>query len=261
MANIENIVKVMNFHALLRVDKSKKFAEKYFEFEKELNKVICEIYFNRNLTLDKRILFEKHDGDVINIYVGNDLGFCGNFNSLVISALKKDKTAKKIVIGRKMNYVDDNTLFVIEKENFNEEFPKIQELMFNYINERRLKEVNIIYNHYYNTNDIRFETKKLFPVELEKPEGLNLEVDFAAETSINKILSSLLSYFICYEIKICEANSRASENIMREKITHEAKQKIKTRNEEKAKVVRKEKKYKNFKKQLGNYRKVDEEEC
>ena len=31
MANIENIVKVMNFHALLRVDKSKKFAEKYFE--------------------------------------------------------------------------------------------------------------------------------------------------------------------------------------------------------------------------------------
>jgi F0F1-type ATP synthase gamma subunit len=261
MANIENIVKVMNFHALLRVDKSKKYAEKFFGFEQQLNKVMCEIYFNKNLKFDKKISFEKEDGDIVNFYIGNDLGFCGNFNSLVSGTLKKERNVKKIVIGRKMNYVDDNTLFVMQKEDFDKEFPKILELMFNYINERRLKEVNVIYNHYYNTNDIRFEKKRLFPVELEKPEGLNFDVDYANETSISKILSSLLAYYICYEVKIAESNSRASENIMREKITHEAKQKITARNEEKAKATRKEKKYKNFKKQLGNYRKVDEEEC
>lgn len=261
MANIENIVKVMNFHSLLRVDKSKRNAEKFFAVEQKLNKVICEIYYNKNLTLDKKIINSKPDGDIVNIYIGNDLGFCGNFNSLVLSALKKDKEAKKIVIGKKMNFVDDNTVIIIEKENFDEEFKKIQELMYTYISEKKLKEVNVIYNHYYNTNDIRFEKKKLFPAELEKPEGLNLDVDFAAETSISNILSSLLSYYICYEIKIAEANSRASENIMREKITHEAKTKITNRNMEKAKEVRKIKKYKSFKKQLGNYRKMEDEEC
>ena len=34
---IESVVKVMNFHALLRVDSSRKKAEKFFEYEKELN--------------------------------------------------------------------------------------------------------------------------------------------------------------------------------------------------------------------------------
>ena len=66
---------------------------------------------------------------------------------------------------------------------------------------------------------------------------------------------------ISYISTLMGANFLMRCMVMREKITHEAKQKIKTRNEEKAKVVRKEKKYKNFKKQLGNYRKVDEEEC
>ncbi|MEG2379199.1 MAG: F0F1 ATP synthase subunit gamma [Bacilli bacterium] len=260
MANIENIVKVMNFHALLRVDKSKKKAEKYYELEKKLKKVICEIYYNKNLTLDKKIIFEKNDGDIINIYIGNDLGFCGNFNSLILNSLKKDKTSKKIIIGKKITYVDDNTLFSLEKENFEKDFVKIQELLYNYIIEKRLKTVNIIYNHYYNANEIKYVTKTIFPINLEKTDDLNLNEDFVAETSINKMLSSLLAHYICYEVKIAEANSRASENIMREKITHEAKTKIAKINQEKELTERKEKKEKNFKKQLGNYRKGEEKE-
>ena len=33
---IRNVVKVMNFHSLLRVDSARRNAEKYFEYEKEL---------------------------------------------------------------------------------------------------------------------------------------------------------------------------------------------------------------------------------
>lgn len=258
MANIENIVKVMNFHSLLRVDKSKKKAEMFLNLGEKLNKTICEIYYNKNLKLDKKIIFENPDGDIINIYIANDLGFCGNFNSVITKALKEDEGVKKIIIGKKINYLDKNVLFRLEKEKFASDFTKIQELIYTYISEYKLKEVNIIYNHYYNTNDIKFERVKLFPVKLEMPEGLNLDVDFISETNINNILSGLLSYYICYQIRIAEENSLASENIMREKITHEAITKITNRNIEKAKAERKEKKYKSFKKQLGNYRKVDD---
>lgn len=260
MANIENIVKVMNFHSLLRVDKSKRKAEMFFNLGEKLNKTICEIYYNKNLKLDKKIIFENPKGDIINIYIANDLGFCGNFNSLITKSLNEDKGVKKIIIGKKINYLDKSLLFKIEKERFESDFSKIQELIYTYINEYKLKEVNIIYNHYYNTNDIRFEKIKLFPVKLEMPEGLNLDVDFVSETSINNILSGLLSYYICYKIRIAEENSLASENIMRERITHEAITKITNRNQEKAKAKRKANKYKSFKKQLGNYRKVDDED-
>lgn len=34
---IKNVVKVMNFHSLLKVDNARKTAEKYFGYEKRIN--------------------------------------------------------------------------------------------------------------------------------------------------------------------------------------------------------------------------------
>ena len=45
MANIRNIVKVMNFHSLVRVDKAKKNTEKYFIVENELKDFIYKIIY------------------------------------------------------------------------------------------------------------------------------------------------------------------------------------------------------------------------
>ena len=39
MANIKNIVQVMNFHSLIRVDKAKREANKYFGVEDEINRL------------------------------------------------------------------------------------------------------------------------------------------------------------------------------------------------------------------------------
>ena len=43
MTSVRNIVKVMNFHSLIRVDKAKREANKYFSVEKELTDLLYSI--------------------------------------------------------------------------------------------------------------------------------------------------------------------------------------------------------------------------
>ena len=57
-ARIKNIVKVMEIHSLLRVDSSKKKAEKYFGYEDEITHFMNVILNNRKFILDK-IVFNK----------------------------------------------------------------------------------------------------------------------------------------------------------------------------------------------------------
>ena len=49
MSKIKNIVKVMNIHSLLRVDKSRKVADQFLVTENELTNLIDQIYFNENM--------------------------------------------------------------------------------------------------------------------------------------------------------------------------------------------------------------------
>ena len=85
-------------------------------------------------------------------------------------------------------------------------------------------------------------------------EDVNLNSDFVIETNINELLSSILSLTICYQIKIFESNSYASENVMREKITSESIEKIKELEEEENLRITKEKKQENFTRQINNYK-------
>ena len=72
---IKSVVKVMNFHSLLKVDKARKRAEKYFEYEAGLTDFVDNIVNNRNLILDKKMLKLDEENKPLNIYIGNDLGF------------------------------------------------------------------------------------------------------------------------------------------------------------------------------------------
>ena len=45
---IKNVVKVMNFHSLLRVDASKRQAESYRNVGEEITKIINSIVYNKN---------------------------------------------------------------------------------------------------------------------------------------------------------------------------------------------------------------------
>ncbi|MEI3181430.1 MAG: hypothetical protein V8S93_12970 [Lachnospiraceae bacterium] len=79
--SIRNVVKVMNFHALIRVDNARRQADKYKMMEEQLMYMMDNITNNRNLILDKKIFEVPKKAPEINIYIGSDLGFCSNYNS------------------------------------------------------------------------------------------------------------------------------------------------------------------------------------
>lgn len=256
MASIKNIVKVMNFHALIRVDKAKQKANKYFEFEKDITRVLYTIINNRNLKLDKKLILENPKGIVINIYLGNDLGFCGSFNSQAYTSVKKDLDAYKIIIGKKLfNAVlnDDKVIYQCEKEEFNDKIDEIEQLIKDYILKKKVKEINIIYNNYQSVSSIVYSSKKIFPV-VEIDEEIDdkvLKLDYLIETDVDDLVSSLIVLYICYNIKILECNSYAAENVMRERITRESIKKIDEIETERETMKRIEEKEANFKRQIS----------
>ena len=69
MANIKNVVKVMNFHSLLRVDKAKRKADNYKALEEEILSFMNKVLNNKNLNLDKRLITSKPDGKIVNFYI------------------------------------------------------------------------------------------------------------------------------------------------------------------------------------------------
>ena len=86
--NVKAVVKVMNFHSLLRVEASRRQAEKLSAMEEELSAMMRIVLTNRNLRLDKRIRMPNPELPVLRIYMGSDLGFCGSVNASVLSELK-----------------------------------------------------------------------------------------------------------------------------------------------------------------------------
>lgn len=254
MTSIRNIVKVMNFHSLIRVDKAKSNAAKYFTFEREITRLLYTIANNRNLKLDKKMLVENPNGIVLNIYIGNDLGFCGSFNSQIYSAVKKDKDSYKIIIGKKLfNLTNENVLFIVEKEEFDNKYSEIQGIIKDFVINKKVKEINIIYNHYYSVSNIQYDKKRVFPVEVYDEEISEdvLKDDFLIETNIDELLSSMIVLYIAYNIKILECNSYAAENVMRERITRESIKKIDEIETEKEIMKRIEEKEANFKRQIS----------
>ncbi len=252
MANIKNVVKVMNFHSLLRVDKAKRKADNYKALEEEILSFMNKVLNNKNLNLDKRLITSKPDGKIVNFYIGNDLGFCGNFNSSVKHVAQEDKGVIKIVVGEKIFMNKDDVALNIAKEDFYNDFKKIEDIIKPLLINRRIKEINAIFNRYYNVNNIKLEKKKLFPLEFD--DSKNTE-DFVIETDASSMFEDLLLLYIECELQIIESNSWAAENIMRQNLTSESLKKIDEIEEEKQKQVRKEKKYQAFKKQMANYRK------
>ena len=116
MSSIKNVVKVMNFHSLLRVDKARKKAEKYLSVGNEITKILTEILYNKNLVLDKQILIPDKNKPILDIYVANDYGYCGDFNSSVRRAIIENKDHYKIIIGKKILYKEVAKLVGRDKE-------------------------------------------------------------------------------------------------------------------------------------------------
>lgn len=251
---IKNVVKVMNFHSLLRVDKSKKQAESYRNVGEEITKIIKSIVYNKNLVLDKKVITPDPKMQKLNIYIANDYGFCGNFNSQIARQIRKDNEDYKIIIGSKIAHKDDKTILKIDKDNFYKEFDKIEDTIDNAIRNLTYSEINLYYNHYNTSTSFEFRKLTLFPVAFDGE--YDTKNDFVIETDITSMLHSLLTFYILYELRMCECISRAAENVLRSQITSEALETIEELEIIQANKTRKEKKSKLVKKTVENFKKV-----
>lgn len=254
MAKIKNVVKVMNFQALLRMDKALRQADKYKDVGKEITDILGRILYNKNLILDKRILTPSEELPELNIYIANDYGFCGNFNSEVSRRIKKDTEAKKIIIGKKIVFNDDTVLLRMSKEEFPKRFGEIQECVEDAIRSMNYSRINVFYNHYYSMSSFEFLKIQLFPVEFkgELYEG----EDFVAETDLNGLISRLASFYVCYELKMCESISYAAENVLRSQITSSALEKLDEKEKEERHEEMKRRKEKSVLKSVENFKKI-----
>ena len=254
MGSIKNVVKVMNFHSLLRVDKARKRAEHYLTVGNEITTILSEILYNKNLVLDKNALIPDPNSPILDIYIANDYGYCGDFNSSVRREILKNTTNDKIIIGKKIVYKDANTIMKIEKDNFESQFIDIQHYIEKSLLDMKYSEINIYYNHYYSSTTFSFKRVKVFPIEFtgEYYEG----VDFVAETNLQNMLKSLVSFYICYQLKMCECISEAAENLNRNQITRSALDRIEEQEEEKRNAMLRKKNEEACFKNVENYKKV-----
>ena len=251
---IKNVVKVMNFQALLRMDKALKEADKYRDVGKEITDILSRIMYNKNLILDKKILEPDKGKPKLNIYIANDYGFCGNFNSSISRQVRKDKESYKIIIGKKINYSDDLVVLRIDKEDFFKRFLEIERIIDDALLKQSVSEINVYYNHFYSLTSFEFVKIQLFPVEF-KGEYYEGE-DFVMETDVKDVLGSLMTFYICYELKMCESISYAAENVLRSQITSSALDKIKEKEEEMKHEEIKKRKEKSVLKSVENFKKI-----
>lgn len=258
---VKSVVKIMNFHSLLRVGSARKKAELLNSYEKELFDMIDSILNNKNLILDKKSLVPPKDCKDLIIYIGNDYGFCANFNTAINDLIKKDGANDKIIIGKKLTNLATNVVMSMNKDSFNDRVVDINNYLVESLINFKYSNIKIVYNHYYNVNKLELVEKVIFPIKpIKDSKEKKYNEDFVVEGDINEILINLVSLYMGYEIQISEASSYAAENVMRQLVTKESLDKIEKIEEEKINKIRKEKKSKSFKKIIENSTHISQEE-
>ena len=220
------IVKVMNFHSLIRVDAARRKASQYTLFENEVFSIMDMMVNNRNFILDKRMWTMDETQPPLNIYFGSDYGFCGSINFQINQALQKDVSGEKIIIGKKIRTDNPGVLLKINREDFSSRYSEIRELFEKSITEHCNSEINLIYHHFNNTSSIEMRKKKIFPLEATESGQGKYKEDYYVEGNPNTIFFNLITSYINYEAKAANVNCFASENIIRQNSTKESLKRI-----------------------------------
>ncbi|MBR3209972.1 MAG: F0F1 ATP synthase subunit gamma [Bacilli bacterium] len=268
--SVKKIVKVMNFHSLLRVNNARKKVEQAHSYEQELKKVISSIVNNHIFIQEHVSLDLAKTNKALNIYIGSDFGFCSSFNIDVLRYIKQDDSENdKIIVGKKINVEVPNKVLYLDKEKFVEESNKIFEIVLNGVLNKKYSKINIIYIHYYNLNRQEILKRTILPFDFddklsEESVKARKEDDFSVEGDLMYIIWNLISIYVSTEIKIAEAWSWASENVKRQAFTSESLKKIDEREIEQNRIDRKARKKKEFEiiiesnnKKIANLRKEE----
>lgn len=250
--NVKAVVKVMNFHALLRVDASRRRAEKLAAMEEELAAMMRIVLNNRNLRADKRIRLPDPGLSPLRIYLGSDLGFCGGVNASVTSALNQDRSGEKVVVGKKLRTPSQVSLF-LTREEYEADPEGVYQYLERAVKERCWSAVELVYNHYYNMSSIKQVTRRIYPLEAQPEEMENQWDDFVIEGDVEGLLNDMTVSCLVYELQIAAASAFAAENIMRQNATMESLKKLDELDEEALRQARKEKNQQAFQKTIDSY--------
>jgi len=249
------IVKVMNFHSLIRVDSAKRQATKYMQMEKEVSEIIDMIVNNRNFILDKAMFSIDETKPPLNIYFGSDFGFCGSINFAVNKKIAEDTEGIQVLVGRKLHAQRTENVTKMNREDFLSRYQEVETLINEGIRNNSFSAINVIFYQYNNISSIELTEKKIYPYDLKKHGNESYKEDYYVEGDMNTILTNLITSFLNYEIKIAAVSSFASENVFRQNSTSESLKKIEEIEEEQLAEVRKEKTQKEFKKVIDSYMK------
>jgi hypothetical protein len=219
-------------------------------YEPHLKTMVIEGQERRDLIFTTDIKEALDDSNIIFIAVGTPMKEDGSTNLDYIMSAASDIgnniSRDSLVVVK--STVPVGTCFKVKEH--------VEKIIYDAIINRKYREINVIYNHYHNVNNLEFTKKKLFPVDYdEERDNETFDEDFAMETELTPMLNNLIALFICYELKICEMNSYAAENVIRQQLTNQSLKKIDELEEEKFKEERKWKKQKDFQKIIENYRK------
>ena len=250
--NVKAVVKVMNFHALLRVDASRKRAEKLLDMEEELQNMMQIVLGNRNLRLDKRVKLPDASLPVLRIYLGSDFGFCGGVNATVSSVMRQDADSEKVVIGKKLRRSGEVSLFLTQ-EQFEKEFDSVRGYLERAVKERAWSAVELVYNHYYNMSSIKQVERRIYPMEQPPEKEGDQWADFMIEGDVEGMINKMTVSYLAYELKIAAASAYAAENIMRQNATSESLKKLDEIEEENTRQARKAKNAASFQKTIDSY--------
>ena len=254
--NIKNVVKVMNFHALVRVDRAKREARKYMLMSGELYQMLDQIMNNRNLVLDKSVMQPDPKKPSLTFYIGSDFGFCSNYNTLVNHTMQED-TGDKVLIGKKMRCHTGNVIMRIHRGHLQENLYHVEEILKDSLWEKQHSSIRIVYNRYLNSTTSRLESIQLYPMEVPRQADATVyRQDYVVEGDLSEILKQLLLTYIMYEIELACISGYAAENVMRQTMTQESLDKIEERDAQRLMEERKSRREKEFSKVIESYSKM-----
>lgn len=247
--NVKAVVKVMNFHALLRVESSKKLAQKYTAVADELESMMSIITNNKNLQSDKRIKNPDPNLPALKIYIGSDYGFCGSVNTAISAKIAQDNDSTKVIVGKKVKHNKDSKLYMTN-EDFIKYFVKVKKILEEAVKEQKWSKIYICYNHFFNLSKIGQVEKKIYPLEQNSQNQNNDYTDFMIEGDVAGLLEELIISYLVYQVKIAAASAYAAENTMRQSATTESLKKIDEMEEIEMQQQRKIKNQKEFQKTI-----------
>ncbi|UVD81852.1 ATP synthase F1 subunit gamma [Mycoplasma iguanae] len=220
------ITKAMELVSSAKTRKIKMYHESIQEYVQAIAQVLGSIYQKNNakdLDLDINVTAGQ-----LYVIVTSQLGLCGPYNLNIAKLAKKlvTKNDYVIILGSKgisilrETFLEEQVLFKVAKyehDDLTKALEQIKNIIVNYLNDKKISAVNVLYTQYINSLTFQAINKEIFPLKANDFTNNLLAGELELEPNAQKILKSVLPlYFsstllnLIIESKVSEMSSRMS---------------------------------------------------